>query len=172
MAGTTTNNGWDYPTSTDLVKDGALNIQTLAQDIDTSVGTGLLAWTAWTPTLSGMSLGNGTATFRYAKLGKTVHIRGLVTFGTTSTMTGPLDISLPLNISSTGYGFAQALGNASYYSTLFYGCLVFVGNLAYLRPVVYNAAGTYATSADLSATVPFTWNNGKTLMISATYETA
>ena len=38
MAGTTTNNGWDYPSSTDLVKDGAVNIQTLAQDIDTSTG--------------------------------------------------------------------------------------------------------------------------------------
>ena len=37
MAGTTTAFGWNYPTSTDLVKDGATAIQTLADDIDTSL---------------------------------------------------------------------------------------------------------------------------------------
>jgi hypothetical protein len=37
MAGTTSAFGWDYPTSTDLVKDGATAIQTLATDIDTSL---------------------------------------------------------------------------------------------------------------------------------------
>ena len=37
MAGTTSAFGWDYPTSTDLVKDGATAIQTLADDIDTSL---------------------------------------------------------------------------------------------------------------------------------------
>jgi hypothetical protein len=36
MATTTTNYGWDIPTSTDLVKDGATAIATLGQDIDTS----------------------------------------------------------------------------------------------------------------------------------------
>ena len=36
--GTTTNNGWTYPESTDLVKDGATAIQTLADDIDTTLG--------------------------------------------------------------------------------------------------------------------------------------
>lgn len=36
MAGTTTNYGWTYPTSTDLVKDGATAIQTLATGIDTT----------------------------------------------------------------------------------------------------------------------------------------
>ena len=36
--GTTTNNGWTYPESTDLVKDGATAIETLADDIDTTLG--------------------------------------------------------------------------------------------------------------------------------------
>ena len=43
---TTTNYGWDTPDDTDLVKDGALAIRDLGQEIDTSVGTGLLAWTS------------------------------------------------------------------------------------------------------------------------------
>jgi hypothetical protein len=45
MAGTTTNYGWTYPTSTDLVKDGATAIQTLATGIDT---------TSWTTNKAGL----------------------------------------------------------------------------------------------------------------------
>lgn len=41
MAGTTTNYGWTYPTSTDYVKDGATAIQTVATGIDTTLGTAL-----------------------------------------------------------------------------------------------------------------------------------
>ena len=38
MAGTTTNFGWTYPSSTDLVKDGATAIQTAVQGVDTRFG--------------------------------------------------------------------------------------------------------------------------------------
>jgi len=41
MAGTTTNYGWTYPTSTDLVKDGATAIQTAVQGADTTLFTAL-----------------------------------------------------------------------------------------------------------------------------------
>ena len=41
MAGTTTNYGWTYPTSTDLVKDGATAIQTATQGVDTTLFTAL-----------------------------------------------------------------------------------------------------------------------------------
>ena len=37
MATTTTNFGWDVPTSSDLVKNGATAISTLGQDIDTTM---------------------------------------------------------------------------------------------------------------------------------------
>ena len=41
MAGTTTNYGFNYPTSTDLVKDGATAMQTLATNVDTTLFTAL-----------------------------------------------------------------------------------------------------------------------------------
>jgi hypothetical protein len=47
--GTTTNNGWTYPESTDLVKDGATAIETLATDIDTTLGV-------YSPATPGLSL--------------------------------------------------------------------------------------------------------------------
>ena len=52
--GTTTNNGWTYPESTDLVKDGATAIQTLADDIDTTLGV-------YAPSSSGLTLINTTS---------------------------------------------------------------------------------------------------------------
>jgi hypothetical protein len=52
--GTTTNNGWTYPESTDLVKDGATAIETLATDIDTTLGV-------YAPSTSGLVLINTTS---------------------------------------------------------------------------------------------------------------
>jgi hypothetical protein len=59
--GTTTNNGWTYPESTDLVKDGATAIQTLADDIDTTLGV----YAPSTPGLnfiSSTTIGSGVST--------------------------------------------------------------------------------------------------------------
>lgn len=112
MAGTTTNNGWDYPTSTDYVKDGATAIQTLADDIDTSVGTGLLAWTSYTPTLTASTtnptIGNSVWDAAYCKIGKTVHVRIKLTLGSTfSAGSGAYIFSLPVTPkSSTEYAAA------------------------------------------------------------------
>jgi hypothetical protein len=52
--GTTTNNGWTYPESTDLVKDGATAIETLATDIDTTLGV-------YAPSTPGLTLINTTS---------------------------------------------------------------------------------------------------------------
>jgi len=114
MAGTTTNNGWDYPTSTDYVKDGATAIQTLATDIDTSVGTGLLAWTSYTPvltaTVTNPTIGNSVWDAAYCKIGKTVHVRMKLTLGSTfSAGSGVYVFSLPLSPKSGTEGAISAV---------------------------------------------------------------
>jgi hypothetical protein len=55
---TTTNYGWETPDDTDLVKDGALAMRDLGQDIDTSM--------AGKPKASGTYTANGTLTTTYA----------------------------------------------------------------------------------------------------------
>ncbi len=50
MATTTPNYGWDVPTSTDYVKDGATAIETLGDDIDSTL------WTALGGTYPGLRL--------------------------------------------------------------------------------------------------------------------
>lgn len=171
MAGTTTNNGWTYPTSTDYVKDGATAIQTLATGIDTSTGNGLKAWTAYTPTLTGITLGSGgTSTFKYAQLGKIVFVRGVIALGTGGTVTGPADFSVPV---SAQVIFGGQTGYTQYYNgtNIWPGTCIAI-NSSTVRMQIINAAGTYAVGQDLSSTVPFSWTTGATrqLIIFATYE--
>jgi len=95
MATTTPNYGWPVPTSTDYVKDGATAIEALGDAIDTTLGTGLLAWTSYTPTLTNLTLGNGTMSAAYAKIGKLVVVRFRMVFGSTSSMGSFPGVTLP-----------------------------------------------------------------------------
>lgn len=63
MAGVTTNYGIDYPTSTDLVRNGATAIQTVATDIDTLLFSNYLPVTTHVSTTTGYSRASGTTTF-------------------------------------------------------------------------------------------------------------
>jgi len=173
MAGVTTNNGWDYPTSTDYVKDGATAIQTLATDIDTSVGTGLLAWQSWAPTLSGgWANGNGTWTAaRYCKIGKTVIAAGYFVVGSTTTKGTVLTVSLPISsaearningIAWCGVGFASTLSTLSVYPSS--------GSTVQLSAI--GTAGAYTNLASVTATAPITWVTGSVISFSVIYEVA
>lgn len=48
------------------------------------------AWSSWTPTWTNLTIGNGTNSWKYRQIGKSVFFRGVTIFGTTTTMgTGP-----------------------------------------------------------------------------------
>jgi hypothetical protein len=167
---TTTNNGWTTPDDTDLVKDGALAIRGLGQEIDTSVGEGLLDWQSWAPTLSngGSSNGNGTWNAKYCKIGKTVHVVGVFTLGSASVIGTSPEISLPFNAAQISYVVCPnrlAVGNN------FIGH-VFMQSADKIRLFVINAAGTIALWNNVTATVPGTWTTGHQLSFSFTYEAA
>ena len=66
MAGTTTTYALDYPTSSDLVRNGATAIQTLADDVDTLLGAttgGYLEVTTQASTTTSYARASGTTTF-------------------------------------------------------------------------------------------------------------
>jgi len=58
------------------------------------------AWTAWTPTITGFTVGNGTVAGRYRKVGHDLELNLFITFGTTSAVTGTLSMSLPLGLTA------------------------------------------------------------------------
>jgi hypothetical protein len=172
MATTTPNNGWAVPTSTDYVAQGAVAIETLGDAIDASVGTGLLAWTAYTPTFQNLTVGNGTSAFYYVKIGKTVHVTGRFTLGTTSSFGTSVNVSMPVTMDSN-YGSLQLMGSSMYFgtSTTIVGTLNLIDS-TYLRLFIVGSAVTYANLINSSATVPFTWASTNSFNIHVTYEAA
>jgi hypothetical protein len=176
MATTTPNNGWAVPTSTDYVKDGATAIETLGDAIDTSVGSGLLAWTSYTPTIggAGWALGNATVTGLYCQLGKTVQFAIRVVFGSTSTFgAGRPTLSLPVTATSAAGNF-DFLTDVAYFdnsATLRYlGAADFSTTSVDL--FVWGSAGTYVSSLGVTSAVPFTWASTDVIYVSGTYEAA
>ena len=171
MPTTTPNNLWPVPVSTDLVKDGAVAIESLGEAIDASVGTGLLAWTAYTPTFNGVTIGNGTTSFWYNKIGKTVFVKGKFTLGSTSAITGVVTASLPF-AARTNIVIYQNLGTCAFFnnSSMFFGQMFFNSNLVQLQALSTSAAT--GSGIQVSATVPFTWANTHSFTLECTYEAA
>lgn len=63
MAGSTTNYSLDYPTSTDLVRNGAAAIELLATDVDTLLNSNYLKLTTHVTSTTGYSRATGSTTF-------------------------------------------------------------------------------------------------------------
>ena len=171
---TTTNNGWLTPDDTAFVYQGAQAIRTLGQAIDTSVGTGLLAWQTWAPTLSGgWANGNGTWTARYAQLGKTVFVRGKFVIGSTTTKGTGLTVSLPVTattaaVESTSIPPALAVIGGSTIQMLF----GYIGTTGTFTLFAMNASTAYVTRSTVTATVPATWATSDEINFHFTYQAA
>jgi hypothetical protein len=163
-------NNWPVPVSTDLVKDGATAIEALGDAIDTSVGEGLLAWQSWAPTLSngGSANGNGTWNADYCKIGKTVHIVGVFTLGSTSVIGTSPEVSLPFDANGSGYVVCPMRLNAG---NNFAGH-VFMQSTSKIRLFALNAASTYLLWNNVTSTVPGTWTTGHSISFAFTYETS
>ena len=173
MATTTPLNGWPVPTSTDYVKDGAVAIEALGDAIDTSVGSGLLAWQTYAPTLSGGWVnGNGVWDAKYVQIGKTVHVSAKFVLGTTTTKGTTLTMSLPVaslsNRNPLWLGRASVAGGSLY--DVFWEYTTSTTTTCTLGYV--SAAPGYLGRANVTSTIPLTWATGDYVTISATYDAA
>lgn len=176
MAGVTTNNGWDYPTSTDYVRDGATAIQTLASDIDTSTGKGLIAWQSYSPVLGGTGwvIGSGTRVGYYCQIGKTVHFTIRATFGSGATFgAGRPTLTLPVTA-------AAQSGNVDFVTNVAYlddsATVRYIGSCDFTTTTVdlfvQNASGTYTSVTGVTSAIPMTWAVNDIIYVSGTYEAA
>lgn len=155
----------------------------LASELNTEVrdfSTGVQdQWVAWTPTWGGMGIGNGTSVARYVRFGKTVTFRVMLTFGTMTTPTGPFTFSLPVAIRSADYtagidviGSAMFVDNATSSSRTAGVAYVTSTGSSLVGLLVDRLGGTYATSAVVGQTVPWSWNSTDTFSVTGTYEAA
>jgi hypothetical protein len=129
------------------------------------------AWTSYTPTWSNLTVGNGSLIAKYCLIGKVVFVTIELRFGSTTSISGFVNVTMPIvpiasvqglsNIIYEDAGIGFRSGTAALYA---------FNNTAYLAAL--NTSGTYGTSSDINATVPFTWTTNDGIYFSACYEVA
>lgn len=126
------------------------------------------AWAATIPTYSNLSLGNGSVDAAYCRNGRTVTYRGAITFGSTTSVTGAIQVSLPVAAKSATWSIGSVIGedsSASFARTF---------GAAEINPSIFATGINFASTGNASwtATVPFTWATGDILRWTITYEAA
>lgn len=120
------------------------------------------AWTSWTPTFSGFTLGNGTAAAYYKQVGKTVHWNLVVTAGSTSAATASTaTFTLPVTAARGSVGAGVQL-------SLLFVLVTVVCTTTTASPVEMNNTARYVlgTSATIAP------SEGYTYTFSGTFEAA
>ena len=126
--------------------------------------------TSFTPTLTNITIGNGTNTATYVRLGNVVHLTGKITFGSTTTIAAGAKISLPVNAKLV----KQIAATVRYTDT---GTNDYVGyfvidSASTARFYTFEASSTYVAFQGISNTIPFTWTNTDEITYQLTYEVA
>lgn len=146
--------------------------------LETKVGTGntvIGTYTAYTPTLTNVTLGNGTVVGEYALVNNFAHVYGSFTFGSTSAITGSLSISLPINISAGMSITAMSYGSILILDTS--AAVRYVGGTRYnvssgsVFAGSLNSAATDASLTIITASTPMTWAVGDVLTWNLYYKT-
>jgi hypothetical protein len=126
-------------------------------------------WATWSPTLTNLTLGNGTVLAKFVQTGSTVHYRFRFTLGTTSAVGTSPQFTLP--VAPADYVGPTILGDALLTDT---GTTNRRGyaqqNAGSTCDII--AFSTTGTSAGITATSPHTWASTDVIAVVGTYEAA
>jgi hypothetical protein len=137
-------------------------------------GTGWQDWfvdsDAFTPTWTNLTVGNGTVTARYIALGRFTYASIKFVFGSTSSITGTVSVSLPVAASATFTN--QYIGQVRMLDASFG---FFSGTIQQLSGtageiLVTRSDGVYASDSLINATIPMTWVTTDTMYINMFYQ--
>lgn len=135
-----------------------------------------VAWASWTPTWTNLSVGNGTVVAKYSRIGKTVHCRLSLTFGSSTSVSGSVLFTLP--VTSVAYPgsagitpLGQVVARDNSAPQVYFGLAAhFSTTQAVIR--FNDSSGTYVVQAITSSTVPFTWAVSDEITVTFSYEAA
>jgi len=128
--------------------------------------------TTWSPTYSGITVGNGTVVARYQQVGKVIRGYFDFTLGSTSAVGTPAQFSAPVTASSNysvvnNYiGIARLSAGSNFLGT----CRL--ETTTSIRVLVIGAAGSYANESGITNLVPGTWATGHRIYCQFEYEAA
>lgn len=136
------------------------------------------AWTAYTTTWGNTgtanTLGNGTKTAFYVRIGNTIHYRiDLVWGSTTASGNGDWTFTLP-TATKTGYITEDmvGMGNAHDHGTAEVPTFAYWSTTTVIKPTYLDASGAYAFADGIAAISPFTWAVNDIFTLAGTYERA
>ena len=135
------------------------------------------AWTSYTPTVggTGWSLGNGSVTGKYVRIGNTVHFAVQMVWGTTTTGGSPASPTFTLPLHANSASSAGLLFNAALWDQN--GALYFgyghIDSGTWDKFTLYSTAAgsTYTSISTVTNTIPTTWASTDIFTIHGTYET-
>lgn len=130
------------------------------------------ASTSYAPTWTSLTVGNGTVSFNHLRINNLVLVRGSLTFGSTTSVSGYIRFSLPFT--SATYSGAPFVGDATYGDAgvgTFVGAVIWV-DASTVGLQTFNVGATYPSRVDTSASVPFTWTTNDTIFVQLVYEAA
>jgi hypothetical protein len=124
-------------------------------------------FSSYTPTYTNLTIGNGTVTARYGQSGKYVMVTYKLVWGSTTSMTSNILISLPVAAASTNSpGVFYAL-DAATLEALGQVSMVTTTTARFLLP----QNGTYGAT-QVSSTFPWTWTTNDEFRFTIVYEAA
>jgi hypothetical protein len=156
-------------TAADTVARLAVGANDTVLTADSTAATGLKwggDWTAFTPSVSNLTVGNGTFIGRYRKIGKTCEVYFRLTFGsTTSVQTNP-HFFLPFNYKNSFVAYGDFLDSG----TLRYTGVIDTAFGAAAYFAVIKTDSTYGSLLAMTSTIPFTWTTNDVITFNFSYE--
>lgn len=131
------------------------------------------AWQSWTPTWTGVTVGNGTVTAKYTQIGKTVLWRVSLVFGTTSAVAGTIQITLP--VASVTYPTFANVGSGTLWdasAAAINPAITLWNSTTVIEIIPQGASTTYVTNSVATSTAPFTWTTSDYIQATGFYEAA
>ncbi len=127
-------------------------------------------WTSYTPTWGGVTLGNGTKSGSYFRHGSLCFFAAQLSFGSTTAVTAEVSVSTPFTMADAGrFSLSVLLYDAG---TAWLPGASAPSSTTAITVRAILASGTYASTATMSSTVPFTWTTGDGIYVTGWFPVA
>jgi len=160
-----TASGIEYPTASDFIAPLNAHLQTLAETTQEALDARTpAALTTYTPSFTGLTLGNGTVVAKYCKVGGVIVDEIVITFGSTTAITGGITIG-GMQAANSSAALFTGWVNLHDAGTIYYTGVAKQASSTSVEILAQSTSGAYAAVATISATVPHTWATGDQIIV-------
>jgi hypothetical protein len=130
------------------------------------------ASTSFTPTWSGLTVGNATQVWKYQRVNKLVFVYGIITFGSTTSVTGVMNFTPPIAAVAPSGNIYHGAVTIDDTGTGVIAGMILQTSATNFYPAYFNNSVNYETISAMTSTAPFTWTTGDVIKVQFYYEAA